>query len=183
MTQLEKRTESGAGSEWRIRIAVPADARKIVDYLREILLDRQSSIADQDEMVLDVMTEREHLRRILDNPLSTVFVAESDGQIIGFLTCECGRRRKIRHTAEIGMSVHREYRRQGIGTELLRVAESWAKETGRIRKLTLNVFATNGPAINLYRKNGFEYEGLLVDQICLDGLYLDLILMGKHLIG
>src|SRR3990172_8891811 len=181
MTQLREREYTHEQPDWKVRPATPSDARKVVDYLRAILQDRQSSIADQDEMILDVMTGREHLRRILENPLSCVYVAETENEIVGFLTCECGRRRKIRHTAEIGMSVRDDYRRQGVGSALLEVVETWARETGRIRKITLNVFETNVSALRLYEKYGFEVEGVLKEHINLDGEYLNLVLMAKEI--
>lgn len=168
--------------QWSIRTATPSDAARVVEYLKDILEERQSSIADRDEMVLDIMTEREHLRRILDNPMSTVLVAVSGNRIVGFLTCECGRRRKIRHTAEIGMSVHREFRRLGIGLGLMDEVEKWARMSGTIKKLNLNVFESNVAALNLYKKMGFRIEGELKGQINLDEKYIDLILMAKDLV-
>jgi putative acetyltransferase len=83
--------------------------------------------------------------------------------------------------AEIGMSVHGDWRRQGVATALLEHSESWARSTGKIRKLSLNVFEKNVAAIRLYQKLGYVFEGRLVNQINLDGAFQDLLLMTKHL--
>ena len=92
-----------------MRAARPHDAQAVVEYLNTILTDRMASIADRDEMSLDTWNEREHLRRIESNPLAIALVAEHGKEIIGFLTCEGGRRRKSRMSREIGMSVHRDW--------------------------------------------------------------------------
>jgi RimJ/RimL family protein N-acetyltransferase len=168
-------------SPFTVRAAWPEDAGAIVEYLGDILDDRMASIADRDEMMLDIWSEREHLRRISINPLAISIVAENNREIIGFLTCEGGRRRKIAHVADIGMSVRGDWRRHGVGAALLAYAESWARSTGKISKLTLNVFEENIAAIRLYEGNGFVQEGRLIKQIELDGVFQDLILMAKYL--
>ena len=166
---------------FRVRVARPDDAGAIVDYLGRILSDRMASIADHDEMSLDIWSEREHLKRIDLNPLAIALLAEHNRDIIGFLTCEGGRRRKIAHVADIGMSVRDDWRGRGVGLALLDYAETWARSTNKIKKLTLNVFEHNVPALRLYEKRGFVYEGRLKDQISLDGSLQDLLLMAKFL--
>ena len=46
---------------------------------------------------------------------------------------------------------------RGVGRALLEAAEDWARERGW-RKLTLNVFETNGRALAVYERFGFEPE-------------------------
>lgn len=49
----------------------------------------------------------------------------------------------------------KEYRKQGLGTELIVRAEKFLKEKN-INKIFLEVRESNTPAINLYIKNGFN---------------------------
>jgi GNAT superfamily N-acetyltransferase len=181
MVELQDTRTSDERSDFHVRVATPEDAADIIEYLDIVLTDRMASIADKDEMVLDTWGEREHLKRIASNPLAIALVAVHDREIIGFLTCEGGRRRKIAHVAEIGMSVREDWRRKGVGTALLAYAENWARTTGKIRKLTLNVFERNLPAIILYEKDGFVLEGRLSAQIDVNGDTQDLLLMSKPL--
>ena len=51
-----------------------------------------------------------------------------------------------------------EARGKGIGDALIRAVIDWAKESGHDR-LVLEVGDWNQPAINLYRRNGFEPTG------------------------
>ena len=60
---------------------------------------------------------------------------------------------------EIGMLVARDRRGRGVGSALVAAAVEWARERG-LHKLSLGVFPHNDAAIALYRKPGFEVEGL-----------------------
>ncbi|MGK7905371.1 MAG: GNAT family N-acetyltransferase [Hormoscilla sp.] len=48
-----------------------------------------------------------------------------------------------------------EHRRRGIGSALVLMAEAWARNRGD-RQLSLQVFCVNEPAIDLYRKLGYQ---------------------------
>ncbi len=52
-----------------------------------------------------------------------------------------------------------EYRKQGIGTYLIKTAEKWAKARGD-RQIGLQVFNNNQPALNLYHHLGFQPQSI-----------------------
>ncbi len=52
-----------------------------------------------------------------------------------------------------------EHRRQGIGSALMRHAEWWTKKRGD-RKISLQVFVQNQPALNLYKKLGYQPQSI-----------------------
>ena len=54
--------------------------------------------------------------------------------------------------------VHPAYRRQGIATALLAELETYGKAHD-LTRITLEVRASNAPAIALYRKHGFQEAG------------------------
>lgn len=86
--------------------------------------------------------------------LEGTFLAENGGEIVGSIHVQTSRH----GFAEIGMCVARGWRGKGVGSSLMDVAETWAREQG-IHKLSLGVFAHNERAIALYRKHGFVEEG------------------------
>ena len=72
------------------------------------------------------------------------------------------------------MGMHKEYRRQGIGTALL----SQALEEARSRwleRVELDVYASNLATIHLYEKYKFEVEGQKESARELYGSYDDII--------
>lgn len=84
------------------------------------------------------------------------------------------------HVVELGMFVLKSYRHQGVGKQLLGWMLNWATVAG-FEKVTLSVFATNKPAINLYTHFGFVEEGCLQRHLRVEGQYVDLLLMGVFL--
>lgn len=68
----------------------------------------------------------------------------------------------------------------GIGTLLLQSLIDWAKSTDKIEKINLKVHSVNEIAIGLYRKMGFDVEGVQKKDLKYGPeKYVDTILMGK----
>ena len=68
----------------------------------------------------------------------------------------------------------------GIGKNLMKETISWADVNG-IKKIVLYVLETNDRGIELYKKLGFELEGLLKkDRILSDGKYYNTYIMARY---
>ncbi|MGC8992263.1 MAG: GNAT family N-acetyltransferase, partial [Thermoplasmata archaeon] len=79
-----------------------------------------------------------------------------------------------------GIAIKSGFRHEGIGSALMEESIKWAKEQN-IEKITLEVFSTNTNAIELYKKFGFEIEGIRKKQFKILGNYVDDVLMAKFL--
>jgi RimJ/RimL family protein N-acetyltransferase len=110
----------------------------------------------------------------------TVFVAEKDGQLVGYLTAYGGRYKRNRHNAYIITGVLRSFTSQGIGSSLFEELERWGRKN-KILRLELTVMAHNEAAIALYRKMGFEIEGKKQHSLFINGSYVDEYCMAKLL--
>ena len=64
-----------------------------------------------------------------------------------------------RHSHIFLLYVRQEYRRQGIGSALMRYAENWARARGD-RQIGLQVFQSNQPALTLYQQLGYQTQSL-----------------------
>ncbi|MCA9765889.1 MAG: GNAT family N-acetyltransferase [Carnobacterium sp.] len=84
----------------------------------------------------------------------------SEEMIIGTAGLSVYGNHRTRHSGNIGIMIHKEYQNKGIGTALLAalidVADNWLM----LVRLELTVFEDNESAIHLYKKFGFEKEGL-----------------------
>ncbi len=69
-----------------------------------------------------------------------------------------------------------EFRRQGIGERLIRQTLDAARAFG-LRRVELTVRENNAVAIALYKRVGFEIEGLQRNAIKVDGAYENVVLM------
>ncbi len=83
------------------------------------------------------------------------------------------------HVGELGLAVHDGWQGHGIGTALVRAAVGLADRWLNLRRLELTVFADNERAIGLYKKFGFEVEGLLRRYALRDGAFVDAYLMAR----
>jgi ribosomal protein S18 acetylase RimI-like enzyme len=74
------------------------------------------------------------------------------------------------------MGVRQDLRRRGIGRRLIQRTLREAKEQ-ELKRIELEVLASNTPAIKLYGKMGFVVEGVKKKARNLDGAYDDLVQM------
>jgi len=144
-----------------IREAKLDDAEQLIAHVTAIANEPGSQILLwPGELQLTVEDERKWISANLTAENSTLLVAESEGQIVGVLSCKGGDQKGTKHTTTLGISVHKGWRNQGVGRALMERAIAWAKETGVIKRVQLEVTAGNASGIHLYEKLGFEKEGL-----------------------
>ena len=91
----------------------------------------------------------------LENDLSLWLVALEDDRVAGYVGSQsvCG------EADMMNVAVHPDYRRRGIGEAVINALIDELK-VGEIHSLTLEVRASNAPAIALYEKLGFSQVGL-----------------------
>lgn len=90
----------------------------------------------------------------LNNKLSLWVVAEDNGKVAGYI----GSQTVLGEADMMNLAVHPDYRRQGIGEQLVLELIQRLQEQGS-HILLLEVRASNAPAISLYEKLGFIQVG------------------------
>jgi L-phenylalanine/L-methionine N-acetyltransferase len=123
---------------------------------------------------------KEQWRKKMENPSDdrTQIVAALDGSIVGEAGIWHSKGRR-RHAGGVGLCVHDDFHRRGIGKALLAalidVADNWLD----LKRLELTVYVDNTPAIALYTKFGFEVEGTRRADAFRDGQYVDSFEMAR----
>src|SRR5580658_3531948 len=79
--------------------------------------------------------------------------------ILGQLGLDVSQRLRRRHVATLGMAVKTAARRQGVGSALLSAGIEFAERWCAVRRIEIQVYVDNEPAIALYRKFDFCIEG------------------------
>jgi ribosomal protein S18 acetylase RimI-like enzyme len=81
------------------------------------------------------------------------------------------------HNGVLGMGLLPQFRGRGIGKRLIAQTLGAAQAFG-LERVELTVRENNVNAIALYKKVGFEIEGVQREAILVDGVHENLILMG-----
>ena len=108
-----------------------------------------------------------------------LLVAELDGRVVGQISLHAQQRPGRRHCGGIGMAVHDDFTGRGVGGALLAAALDLAERWLALRRIELDVYTDNAPAIALYEKFGFVREGTLRDFAFRDGGYVDAYAMAR----
>ncbi|MFJ7917219.1 MULTISPECIES: GNAT family N-acetyltransferase [unclassified Lysinibacillus] len=164
----------------KIRVAYQEDAEALLEIQKEVLAEETYLITTIDEFQRTIDEQREWIQAKITNERETIFIAQYQGEIVGWLVFQSPQRKRLAHTGTFGMMVLNKYRGLGIGKRLIEKLLEWAENNPYIEKISLGVFSTNERAIALYKKMGFVEEGRKINEIKLqDNKYIDDILMYK----
>ncbi|MFJ8517357.1 GNAT family N-acetyltransferase [Lysinibacillus xylanilyticus] len=160
-----------------MRVVNEEDAGALLEIQQEVLSEEDYLITTIDEFQRTIDEQREWIQEKLANERETIFIAQYQGKIVGWLVFQSPQRKRLAHTGTFGMMVLNEYRGLGIGKLLIEKLLEWAEHNPYIEKISLGVFSTNERAIALYKKMGFVEEGRKIKEIKLhDNEYIDDVL-------
>lgn len=164
-----------------IRKAVEKDAEQLILHTKKVLEESSHFLGTSlDEFHPTVEEEKVWINSY--NQRGLLLVTEVEGKIIGVLNFRLSSSKKFSHKGLFGMSIQEAYTNQGIGSRLITTLLEWAREDGRVEKITLEVFSNNERAIHLYSKLGFVEEGRMVRNAKLGpNEYVDDIIMSIFL--
>jgi len=107
-----------------------------------------------------------------------IWVAEQNQEIAGWLSFQpFYGRPAYQRTSEISIYVSPEFRRQGIGQQLMKQAIAHSPQLNFSTLLGF-VFAQNEPSLRLLKHFGFQEWGFLPTVAQFDAGYCDLVIMG-----
>jgi len=104
---------------------------------------------------------RNYFDSLLQNPDRALWIAEIDGQIMGYVHLEVRKEPDIPILVPMDwvnvsdIVVAKKFQQQGIGHALMEQAKTWAKQRGA-KDLRLSAAAFNEEAKDFYRKEGFQ---------------------------
>lgn len=142
-----------------LRNGVKSDGSAVFENFNQTHGETDYLLSYPDENSFDSEKEGQFLEQKAASPNEMELIAFVDGKVVGTAGIEAvGTKYKVRHRAEFGISVLKEYWGLGIGRALMEACIKCAKEAG-YAQLELTVVAENTRAIALYQKAGFVEYG------------------------
>ena len=142
-----------------LRNGTASDGQALLDIFNLTHTQTDYLLTYPEEHSYTAEDEAELLRRKTDSVDEIELLAELDGKVVGSAGIgSVGRKEKIRHRAEFGISVDKAYWGLGIGRALTEACIECAKKAG-YAQLELEVVAENRSAIGLYESAGFVEYG------------------------
>ncbi|MBX5327751.1 MAG: GNAT family N-acetyltransferase [Candidatus Bathyarchaeota archaeon] len=137
-----------------IREAEEADALEIKSVVNSVAAEKYYIIPEDSRE-----DWRETIKEIKKRK-GLIIIAQVKDKIVGMAYLVRGKFEKNKHVTSLGITILKNYRRMGIGTAMMNHLLEWSQKQEGLEKITLEVFSTNKPAINLYHKLGFKIEGV-----------------------
>ena len=104
-----------------------------------------------------------------------LIVAEEDGRAVGYASLSSYREKEAyRTTVELSLYIHKDYRRRGIATALMKAILDMAKADDTIHTVVSVITAENDTSIALHEKFGFIPCGVIHDVGIKFGRYLSI---------
>ncbi|MBR4810455.1 MAG: GNAT family N-acetyltransferase [Bacteroidaceae bacterium] len=140
---------------YQIRPIQPKEIPLLKDFLYEAIFIPEGAVAPPRD-ILDDDSLQVYIRNFGQSPDDYCLVAEADDKIVGAIWSRI--MNDYGHIADdvpsLAISLYKEYRKQGIGTDLLQQMISLLKDEG-YKSVSLSVQKANY-ALKMYQKAGFK---------------------------
>lgn len=147
------------GRECCLRNGTENDAQEVLDVFNLTHAETDYLLTYPDENSFTVEQEGAFLKAKTESSNEIEIIAVVDGKIAGTAGIDAvGNKYKIKHRAEFGIGIAKEFWGLGIGRALTEACIECAKEAG-YTQLELDVVSDNASAISLYKKIGFVEYG------------------------
>lgn len=147
------------GKEAWLRNGCAADGGAVYENFNATHAETDYLLSYPDENSYDPDQEAQFLEEKSKSLNEIEIIAVIDGKVAGTAGIEAvGTKDKVKHRAEFGISILREYWGLGLGKALTEACIQCARDAGYVQ-LELNVVSENKKAISLYHDLGFVEFG------------------------
>ena len=153
------------------------------EYLRLCkILDEETKFRPYDpgERNFSDEEQKHKIADVLNSTNSIILVAEENGELVGYISATGSNLNRLKHSTKIGIAIKLSCCGKGIGKELFYALENWARKN-KLKRLELTVMTDNIGALILYKKMGFEIEGIKRKSLFINGEFADDYYMSKFI--
>ncbi|MGM9653673.1 MAG: GNAT family N-acetyltransferase [Eubacteriales bacterium] len=147
------------GMECCLRNGEESDGQAVLENFNLTHAQTDYLLSYPDENSFDAAQEGRFLKAKAESENEVEILAVVGGAVVGTAGIDAvGHKYKVRHRAEFGISVDREFWGLGIGRALMEACIECAKRAGYVQ-LELTVAAENARAVSMYESAGFAEYG------------------------
>ena len=147
------------GIECTVENGTESDGESLHRVFNQTHAETDYLLSYPDENSFTVEAEQNFLKKKTESEREIEIVAKIDGVVVGSAGVEqVGEKYKLRHRAEFGISILKDYWGLGIGRILTEACIECARKAG-YTQLELDVVADNERAIGMYKSVGFSEFG------------------------
>lgn len=166
------------GIQVMLKLPEEADAKEIIEFYKQV--GKETTYLGFSEGEYQVSEEQQSviIKEVNASGNNMMILAMINSKIAGIGTISSNNKRiKSKHLGVLGIVISAEYCNAGLGTIMMDYLIEWCKNNRETVKISLTVRNDNPRAIALYKKFGFETEGILKKETFIDGNYYDSLVM------
>ena len=157
--KYEQRITLKSGNKALLRNGDAPDGSAVFEIFNATHAETDYLLSYPDENSFDPEQEAHFLEEKTKSPNEIEIIAFIDGKIAGMAGIGAiGTKYKVKHRAEFGISILKEYWGLGLGRALTEACIQCARDAGYVQ-MELNVVSENKRAISLYQNLGFAEYG------------------------
>lgn len=157
--KYEKTVTLKTGEKCVLRNGMESDAAEVLDCFNVTHGETDFLLSYPDENTFDLEKEREYLAQKEASGREIEICAVVDGHVAGTAGIGAvGERDKVKHRADFGIGIKKDYWGRGIGRALTEACVECACQAGYVQ-LELEAVGENESALALYKSAGFVEYG------------------------
>lgn len=156
------------------------DVENFINLLSKVYDESEFTIYNPGEYSPTISSASQNLESYITTPSKTIYVAESDEQLVGYAFINTETYERTQHEAVIYIGVKKYYQKNGVGQALINAIEAWSLNHN-IRRIEATVVTENIRAVELFKGMGFQIEGELKDKLFINNRYYNEYVMAKIL--
>jgi len=168
------------GRSLTLRTITGQDAPEVNPFFQKIAAESTHTMqyVGREYPQLDKVAER--FESAIPDEITLNLGAFDGGRLVGYLNFRPYHAGHpwVRHLAQFGMMILKDYWGHGIGRELLRIQDEHARNAG-VTRIEANVRVKNERGVRLYTKAGFRIEGTRKGEALIDGEIQDSYFIAK----
>jgi RimJ/RimL family protein N-acetyltransferase len=160
------------------REILESDAKDYLNLMLQLDEETKFMMVEVGERNLSLQSQVDEIRKIIVSYKSTLILALENECPVGFIVAEGGGFRRNSHSCYIALGVLKSHSGKGIGKSLFSHIFKWG-DAHNISRYELTVMCHNEVAVGLYKKLGFEIEGVKKKSLIIEGNPVDEYYMSK----